>query len=56
MKLKGVTIGLLLSSVFAVFSLAACSRAHGDSEAEAPPPANVVSGADVNLFAVDHPS
>jgi|HubBroStandDraft_6_1064221.scaffolds.fasta_scaffold01348_13 cobalt-zinc-cadmium efflux system membrane fusion protein len=55
MKLKGVTIGLLLSSVFAVFSLAACSRAHGDSEAEAPPPANVVSGADVNLFAVDHP-
>ena len=55
MKLKGVKISLLFSSVFALLFLGACSRAHGDPAAEAPPPANVVSGADVNLFTVENP-
>jgi cobalt-zinc-cadmium efflux system membrane fusion protein len=56
MMLKGVKTGLLLSSVLTVLFLGACSRAHGDTEAEAPPPANVVSGTDVNLLAVDNPA
>ena len=55
MRLQSVKIGLLLCSVLTLLSLNACSRAQGDPAAEAPPPANVVSGADVNLFAVDHP-
>lgn len=55
MKLKGWKIGLVLSAVLTLLFVGACSRAHGDQEAEAPPPANVVSGADVNLFAVDNP-
>jgi len=55
MKLKGVKISLLFSSVLALLFLGACSRAHGDPAAEAPPPANVVSGADVNLFTVENP-
>ena len=55
MKRNAVKTGLLLSAVLALLFLAACSRAHGDTEAEAPPPANVVSGADVNLFTVDKP-
>jgi hypothetical protein len=55
MKRKAVRIGLLFSSVFTLLFIAACSRAQGDTAAEAPPPANVVAGADVNLFTVDHP-
>jgi cobalt-zinc-cadmium efflux system membrane fusion protein len=55
MKLNGVKISLLLCSVLTLLPLAACSRAHGDPAAEAPPPANVVSGADVSLFTVEHP-
>jgi cobalt-zinc-cadmium efflux system membrane fusion protein len=55
MKLKAVKIGILLFSVLTLLFFGACSRAQGDSEAEAPPPPNVVSGADVNLFTVDNP-
>jgi membrane fusion protein, heavy metal efflux system len=55
MKLKGVRVVLLLSSVLTLLFLDACSRAHGDPAAEAPPPANVVSGADGNLFTVENP-
>ena len=56
MKNKGLEIGLLLIiSIPSVLALAGCSRAHGDPAAEAPPPANVVSGADVNLFTVENP-
>jgi cobalt-zinc-cadmium efflux system membrane fusion protein len=55
MKLNGVKINLLLCSALTLLLLGACSRAHGDPAAEAPPPANVVSGADVSLFTVEHP-
>jgi cobalt-zinc-cadmium efflux system membrane fusion protein len=56
MKNKVLETGLLLViSIPSVLALAACSRAHGDPAAEAPPAANVVSGADVSLFTVDHP-
>ena len=56
MKNKGLEIGLLLIiSIPSVLALAGCSGAHGDPAAEAPPPANVVPGADVNLFTVENP-
>jgi len=55
MKLKCVKVAVLLSSALALLSLAACSRPQGDPSAEAPPPANVVPGADVNLFTVENP-
>src|SRR5260370_28041961 len=49
----------LLRFVFAIslawlLVLVGCS-AHADPAAEAPPPANVVPGADPSLFSVDHP-
>jgi len=56
MRNKVVEIGLLLIiSVPPGLTLAACRGAHGDPAAEAPPPANVVFGADGSLFTVDHP-
>jgi cobalt-zinc-cadmium efflux system membrane fusion protein len=41
-------------SLSALIALTGCS-AHANPAAEAPPPATVVSDADANLFAVDHP-
>jgi cobalt-zinc-cadmium efflux system membrane fusion protein len=38
----------------AVLALVGCT-AHADPAAEAPPPANIVPGADPSLFTVDHP-
>ena len=55
MKLNGAKISLLLCWALTLLLLGACSRAHGDPAAEAPPPANVVSSADVSLFTVEHP-
>ena len=55
MKIKGGETSLLLLSVLTLLFTGGCSRAHGDPAAEAPPPANVVPGADVSLFTVDHP-
>ena len=55
MTIKAVNIGLLLSSVLTLLFLGACSRAHGDPAAEAPPAADVLSGSDVSLVTVDHP-
>ena len=51
--------GALLRSLFALsllalLTLAGCT-AHADPAAEAPPPANIVPGADPELFTVDHP-
>jgi cobalt-zinc-cadmium efflux system membrane fusion protein len=48
------TAGLLVLSVAALLALAGCT-AHADPAAEAPPPANIVPGADPALFTVDHP-
>jgi membrane fusion protein, heavy metal efflux system len=56
MKNKVLKIGLLLIiSIPSVLALAGCRGAHADEAAEAPPPANVVPGADVNLFTVENP-
>ena len=54
----GSAAGLL--RFFFVFSLASLlalvgCTAHADPAAEAPPPANIVPGADPSLFTVDHP-
>lgn len=45
---------LLASSLLALLTLAGCT-AHADPAAEAPPPANIVPGADPELFTVDRP-
>ena len=44
----------LLVSSFALSALAGCSKSH-NVEAEAPPPAKVITAADESLFSVDHP-
>ena len=46
--------GLLFLFLASLMVLVGCT-AHADPAAEAPPPANVVPGADPSLFAVDHP-
>lgn len=52
---KGLKISLLLISIPSLLCLGGCSRAHGDQASEAPPPARVVPGTDVNLLTVDRP-
>jgi membrane fusion protein, heavy metal efflux system len=54
MKSKGLKIILLISIPY-LLTLAGCGAAHGDPQAEAPPPAKVVPGIDVSLLTVDHP-
>ena len=56
MKSKSTKIGLvLLTSLSSALIFAGCKVVRGDAMAEAPPPADVVSGVDVSLLAVDHP-
>jgi cobalt-zinc-cadmium efflux system membrane fusion protein len=45
---------LLVLAMPALLALIGCS-VHADPAAEAPPPANIVPGADSSLFTVDHP-
>jgi cobalt-zinc-cadmium efflux system membrane fusion protein len=45
---------LFVLSLAALLVLVGCT-AHADPAAEAPPPANIVPGADPSLFTVDHP-
>jgi len=45
---------LFVLSLAAMLALVGCT-AHADPAAEAPPPANIVPGADPALFTVDHP-
>jgi cobalt-zinc-cadmium efflux system membrane fusion protein len=54
MKSKKLEVGLLLISIAALPNLGGCSKG-ADLAAQAPPPAQIVPGADVNLFTVDHP-
>jgi membrane fusion protein, heavy metal efflux system len=55
MKNKGLEISFLLISMPFMLALGACSGAHGDPAAEAPPPTKVIPGVDVTFFAVEHP-
>ena len=54
MKSRSLKIGLLLVSMLLTLTFVGCNG-RVDAAAEAPPPANVVSDVDVNLFSVDHP-
>jgi cobalt-zinc-cadmium efflux system membrane fusion protein len=54
MRNKSLKIGFSLGSIFLLLTLIGCN-AHVDAASEAPPPANIVSGADPTLFNVDHP-
>jgi len=55
MKSKGLGIGCLLVAISFVLTLTACHGVRADAAAEDPPTAIVTPGADINLFAVDHP-
>jgi membrane fusion protein, heavy metal efflux system len=54
MKLNMSRIGVLLASLLVLLTLAGCNG-RVDAAAEAPPPPNVVPGADPALFTADHP-
>jgi cobalt-zinc-cadmium efflux system membrane fusion protein len=54
MKSKGLEVGLFFISIASLLNLGGCNKGV-DVAAEAPPPANIVPGADVSLFSVDHP-
>jgi cobalt-zinc-cadmium efflux system membrane fusion protein len=55
MKRKALIASLLLALVTSLLFLGGCKAAQTDASAEAPPPAKVVPGFDVNLFSVEHP-
>lgn len=54
MRYKSLWACFLLISTAPLLSLVGCGKG-SDLAAEAPPPANIVPGADVTLFTVDHP-
>jgi cobalt-zinc-cadmium efflux system membrane fusion protein len=56
MKRKNLELGLLIVSLSSLLGLGGCGKGQGNVEAqEAPPPAQIIPGVDVTLFAVDHP-
>jgi len=56
MKIKNLEFGLLAISMASLLALGGCGNGQGDVAAqEAPPPAQVIPGVDVTLFAVEHP-
>jgi cobalt-zinc-cadmium efflux system membrane fusion protein len=55
-KRKDFMFVLLAVSLATLLALGGCGKGQGDVAAqEAPPPANVIPGVDVTLFAVEHP-
>src|ERR1700693_4428920 len=56
MRIKNLEFGLLAISLASLLALGGCGKGQGDVAAqEAPPPAQVIPGVDVTLFAVEHP-
>ncbi|MGD0548130.1 MAG: efflux RND transporter periplasmic adaptor subunit, partial [Terracidiphilus sp.] len=55
MKSKIINLCLLLAVIAAALAINGCKSEKVNADAEAPPPAKVVSGVDVSFFAVDHP-
>jgi cobalt-zinc-cadmium efflux system membrane fusion protein len=56
MKTKKMEFGLLAITMASLLALAGCGKGQGDVAAqEAPPPAQIIPGVDVTLFAVEHP-
>ena len=55
MKSKALRSGLLLMGMAGTLAVSGCKSEKVNADAEAPPPAKVVSGVDVSFFAVEHP-
>ena len=55
MKSKAMGFALLPIVLIATLVINGCKSEKVNADAEAPPPAKVVSGVDVSNFAVDHP-
>jgi cobalt-zinc-cadmium efflux system membrane fusion protein len=55
MKSKSFEVGLLLMVTALALTASGCKSDKVNADAEAPPPAKVVSGVDVSFFAVEHP-
>jgi cobalt-zinc-cadmium efflux system membrane fusion protein len=55
MKSKAMGFALLPIVLSASLAISGCKSEKVNADAEAPPPAKVISGVDVSLFAVDHP-
>ena len=55
MKSKFLRLSPLVMLLATLLTASACSQAHGDAAAEAPPAAQVVPFPDASLFTVDHP-
>jgi cobalt-zinc-cadmium efflux system membrane fusion protein len=55
MKSKVMGLALLPAVLGVLLTLSGCKSDKVNADAEAPPPAKVVSGVDVSFFAVDHP-
>jgi cobalt-zinc-cadmium efflux system membrane fusion protein len=55
MKSKSVEVSLLLMVIALVLTANGCKSDKVNADAEAPPPAKVIPGVDVSLFAVEHP-
>jgi cobalt-zinc-cadmium efflux system membrane fusion protein len=55
MKSKSFEVGLLLLVTALALTASGCKSDKVNADAEAPPPAKVVSGVDVSFFAVEHP-
>ena len=55
MKSRYFAFGLMLMAMAASLTTSGCKSDKVNADAEAPPPAKVISGVDVSFFAVDHP-
>jgi len=56
MKMNYSELGLFAISIATLLGLGGCGKSQGNVEAqEAPPPAQIIPGVDVTLFAVEHP-
>ncbi|MGO8933969.1 MAG: efflux RND transporter periplasmic adaptor subunit [Terracidiphilus sp.] len=55
MKSKPMKLAMLPLALAACLVMSGCKSKTADAAAEAPPPANVISGVDPSFFAVEHP-
>src|SRR6202167_3576916 len=55
MKRNSLRSGLILMAIVVAVATSGCKTEKVDADAEAPPPAKVISGVDVSFFAVEHP-
>src|ERR1700691_3691013 len=55
MRIRHFEVGLMLTPWVIAAALSGCKSDRVNADAEAPPPAKVISGVDVTFFAVEHP-